>query len=625
MLKKAKFLSYMASFLILFSSSVGITTNKVLAASNTTRISGNDRYKTSMEILNSGWNTSKNLVLASGEDYPDALCSVPLAKQLSAPVLLNTRSQISDEVINKIIQLKVENIFIIGGEGSISKDVEDTLRKKANVNIVRLFGSTRYETSIAVANYLYSNFDMSKEAVVTSGLGFADSISIAPIAAQKNMPILLTDKETFSNNTKNFLSDNSIEKAYIIGGSGVISENVAKSYPSPERVWGMDRYETNLNVINRFNGSNANKVYVASGDNFPDALSGAALAGKDSSFIVLTSTSPEKAARNLVYNVSKKSSGASNVIILGGTGVVSDNVVKQLTTKDLDFSGNVINGGTVIYDNGNTYYYNPKETAFNQLSANGIVKKVAETSAKGLNVVGNTAYYVKNFSADAGIYKSNLDGSNRVKLSSNAPYSIQVYGDWIYYSKLARPNDDQYYLWRTKIGGSKEEQIKLNLQNDYSVDGERPFCIKDGWIYTNVYEFSMPYHKAEFVKTSLDGSVVKVIKENSLQKFQPVDNYIYYSDPSGIHRMKDDGSEDTLLASISYMNGGVYSINVFNDHVYYTVMAPGDKTNTGMYKMDLDGSNITKLSDDNPGYLFVVPGWIYYYGANGVSKVQVDT
>ncbi|MBV7271460.1 cell wall-binding repeat-containing protein [Clostridium sp. PL3] len=214
------------------------------------------------------------------------------------------------------------------------------------------------------------------------------------------MPILLTDKDTFSEDTKKFLSDNSIEKAYIIGGSGVISDNVAKNYPSPERVWGIDRYETNLNVINRFNGTEANKVYVASGENFPDALSGAALAGKDSSFIVLTSTSPEKAARSLVYNVSKKTPDTNNVIILGGTGVVSDNVVKQLTTKDLDFTGNVINGGTVIYDNGNTYYYNVKKAAFNQLSTNGTVKKVAETSAKALNVVGNTAYYVKNFSAE---------------------------------------------------------------------------------------------------------------------------------------------------------------------------------------------------------------------------------
>ncbi|MEY7998785.1 cell wall-binding repeat-containing protein [Clostridium sp. Mt-5] len=158
---------------------------------------GNDRYKTSMEILNSGWETSKNLVLASGEDYPDALCSVPLAKKLSAPVLLTTKSEISNEVINKIIQLKVENLFIIGGEGSISKNVEDTLKRETNVNIVRLFGITRYETSMAVAKYMYSNFNMNKEIVVTSGLGFADSISVAPIAAQKDMPILLTDKYLF--------------------------------------------------------------------------------------------------------------------------------------------------------------------------------------------------------------------------------------------------------------------------------------------------------------------------------------------------------------------------------------------------------------------------------------------
>ncbi|MEY7998786.1 cell wall-binding repeat-containing protein [Clostridium sp. Mt-5] len=39
----------------------------------------------------------------------------------------------------------------------------------------------------------------------------------------------------------------------------------------------MDRYETNLNIINHFNSDDINKIYVASGENFPDSLSGAAV------------------------------------------------------------------------------------------------------------------------------------------------------------------------------------------------------------------------------------------------------------------------------------------------------------------------------------------------------------
>ena len=69
------------------------------------------------------------------------------------------------------------------------------------------------------------------------------------------------------------MDDNKVTKTYVIGGSGVISDSVAASAPGSERLSGSDRFATNLAILNKFsNEINFDGVYVATGDNFADAL-----------------------------------------------------------------------------------------------------------------------------------------------------------------------------------------------------------------------------------------------------------------------------------------------------------------------------------------------------------------
>lgn len=167
-----------------------------------------------------------------------------LAKQLNSPILLTPKSGLNEEIIKKIEDLKVESIFIIGGEGSVSTAAEDSLRKLSNISITRLSGNNRYETSITVANYIHSNFNIGSEIVVTSGLGFADALSIAPIAARKGMPIILSSKDTLSDTTKSYLTEKKITKSYIVGGTGVISDELLNKFPGAARISGADRYDS---------------------------------------------------------------------------------------------------------------------------------------------------------------------------------------------------------------------------------------------------------------------------------------------------------------------------------------------------------------------------------------------
>ncbi len=116
-------------------------------------MAGVDRYETSSEIALNGWTQCDYAVLASGEDYPDALCAAPLAGKYKAPILLTEKDSIPETTLSTIKQLQVKNIFIIGGTGVISNTVEDQL-KLLGISITRLFGQNRYETDIAVAKQL---------------------------------------------------------------------------------------------------------------------------------------------------------------------------------------------------------------------------------------------------------------------------------------------------------------------------------------------------------------------------------------------------------------------------------------------------------------------------------------
>lgn len=284
------------------------------------RIYGNDRYLTAVEIAKTGWTSSANIVLATGLDYPDALSATPLAKQLNAPILLTEKNSLRPEALTEIKNLKPANAYIVGGTGVISDVVKKSL-ESIGIKCTRLAGSDRYGTALNVAQYMASNFSMSSEVFLVTGINFPDASSIASIAGIRNMPILLLPKSGVPDSIKSYIKTQKITKAYVVGGSGVISDAAASSIPcANERVWGSDRYGTNSAVLNRFSGDfNFNLSYLTTGENFPDALAGSALAAATKSPVILTSIVPEKATVDIVNS---NISAIKNLKALGGEAIV---------------------------------------------------------------------------------------------------------------------------------------------------------------------------------------------------------------------------------------------------------------------------------------------------------------
>lgn len=319
------------------------------SASGSGRISGKDRYETSVKISETGWKTSKYIVIASGRDFSDALCAVPLAKKYNAPIILTDGNTLSDETVSEIKRLGADTVYIAGGEGAVSGDILKILENKLGIkssNIKRLYGKNRYETSISIAGEV----GIKDKIVIVYGKNYADALSIASIAAIKGMPIILTDKDSLPESINTYLTSNKgkITGAYIVGGQGAVSENVKGNVDkligiTSKRLSGTTRYETNINALKEFENDNDiqfNTIYLAvgqgpKGNEFADALSGAALAAMKNAPLILTYNElPKVAAEYLKSKVTDK----TIVVALGGEAAVPQKVLD-------DFNKEVKNSG----------------------------------------------------------------------------------------------------------------------------------------------------------------------------------------------------------------------------------------------------------------------------------------
>ncbi|MFL0198305.1 cell wall-binding repeat-containing protein [Clostridium sp. WILCCON 0269] len=304
------------------------STATVLAADGTPtvkRLSGTDRYATSAAIALSGWTQSDYAILASGENFPDAISAAPLAKKYNAPILLTETNSIPSDTLNAIQQLKIKNIIIIGGTGSVSTAVDQQLTSSGIV-VTRIAGQDRYETCIKVAEQL----DNVNEIAIVTGESFPDALSISPIAIKRNMPIILVNHNGIPDVVKNYINSHKLATTYFIGSGTSLNNTVLTGLSNVELITGDDKYQINLNIIDKFKSDlDLSTVYLASGENFPDALSGSILSGKNSNPLVLVGNNPSAEKEYFTNN----SSAISNINVLGGTGVISDEVVNELIGK----------------------------------------------------------------------------------------------------------------------------------------------------------------------------------------------------------------------------------------------------------------------------------------------------
>lgn len=449
------------------------------------RISGDDRYATSAAIAQAGWNTSYYAILASGENFPDALCAAPLAAKYNAPILLTSANRLEDATKDELIRLNVKNVVMIGGEGVLSAKVRRDIQN-LGIGVSRLAGQDRYETSLEVAKAMGSV----NEAVIATGEDFPDVLSIAPIAAQKGMPILLTPQNSLSAEHHAFL-DKTVRKTYVLGDSGVISDSVVDQLPLPRRLSGTNRYQANINIINAFKQDlDLSTCYLATGKDYPDALSGAALAALSKSPVILVNDPLAQATTQFIQD---NSSVVSKITAFGGSGAVGDSLLYSIAPADGTGSGtNLVPTSVVANTLSEDQIYLAWNSVSNATSYNVYRSNIYGGTYTKIATV-NTPYYSDKYLSPGTTYYYKVQG---VSNTSFGDYSTIVYATTQSNSIILSAPDN---LTATPLTDNKIYLTWNTVMNAVSYNVYRTTA--DSGIYTIIATVNAPYYSDESVAT----------------------------------------------------------------------------------------------------------------------------
>ena len=297
------------------------------------RLAGSNRYATAAEISKNTYDSAKTVVIASGENYADALAGVPYAKSIGAPILLTTKDKLPAETLTEIKGIGAKNAVILGGAGAVSDGVKKEL-EKAGLKVERVYGSTRFSTATSIAKKTNS---APTDIFFVVGSNYADALSVSSVAAIKKAPIVyLTTSGELNADTAAYLkqlkSKGCVKNAYVIGGEGAISPDMLNKASNAlgvkaVRISGDNRYTTCIAINDAFSSLFVKgTACLATGANFPDALAGGVFAAKKIASLVLTS--PTVSEPQYKYF---EAHPAKYVFVFGGAGAVSEAAIRKST------------------------------------------------------------------------------------------------------------------------------------------------------------------------------------------------------------------------------------------------------------------------------------------------------
>ena len=617
------------------------------------RISGKNRYETAVAISQAGWETSDYVVLARGDQFADALAGVPLAYSLDAPILLTKPTGLHDATRQELVRLGAKTVVILGGEGAVSKAVENKLKTEMLLTTERIAGTNRFDTAGQVARRMQADGSYKGKVIVANGQDFPDALAASAYAARRGYPIILCADSRIPAASQSALSDLTPEASYVVGGTGVISDQVMAQLTNPQRISGKNRYTTAIELATFFEPGNT-RYYVATGTEFADAIAGGVLAAKNDAGLLLVSKIVPEVVKEYIaeYNV-------QSAAIFGGTGAVSDtveesirNIIAPTTLTMGNTAGNIQNDGMVAISGGWVFYSAEDGGIFRMRDNGDNNEKICDDDACYLNVMDGWVYYV-NRDDNYSIYRMRISGDNREPINNETsssinlangwlwyvaddweeetsnicrirpdgsgrevlavsnpwddftPYShcfadIQIVDDWVYYLSEETQFDAYYDVYRLDLETGKKD--KTFCYNFWDVESFNTYLIQGNTLWYSGCDW---YGVESIYRVDLETKTSEVIYQDNLPQTQmnTEGDWIYFytydwnEDKAAFYRMNLDGSNLQLLhefgrvynVRISLANGWVYI------HSTYFTSNPFTEYLSGVYRMRPDGSNFEQI------------------------------
>ena len=289
----------------------------------TDRIGGANRFETAVKVAERlkdklGISRFNTIIVASGGDFADALSAAPLASEKDAPILVV--NGYNEDYVKAYIDENLSpdgRVYIIGETAAVPAEFEKSL---SSHKVTRLGGADRYETNLEVLKAL--NLSGESEIMIASGLDYADALS----ASATGNPVLLVKDCVFDYQKSYLMTLGGDDEYFVIGGTAAVNERTMDQIEElagdrVSRVWGDDRFKTAEAVANKF-FKNARTMYIASGCDFPDSLTGGVIAHENGAPMLLVSERNYSEAARFADTHSVR-----KVTAIGGTAAVSDKIL----------------------------------------------------------------------------------------------------------------------------------------------------------------------------------------------------------------------------------------------------------------------------------------------------------
>jgi putative cell wall-binding protein len=306
-----------------------------LRGAMTQELYGGTRYETAARISEAAYpRGAARVVLTTGRNWPDALGGAALAGAYDAPILLCDPGSLPAATAAEITRLGAKQVTILGGTVAVTDDVRVALESlMVTGTVTRVEGASRYGTAQKVAQAAITELGStwSGTAFVATGADFPDALAASPLSAYAGWPIYLAAPGELPPTA--VMEAAGVTDVLVLGGEIAISDTQMTALEGTfgadhvDRLQGVSRYETAL-AIARFGitdvGLEWDRAAFASGQNFPDALSGGALQGARDSVLLLTRTDSLPSAVSSALSVPPGE--ISSTGILGGPSAVSQQV-----------------------------------------------------------------------------------------------------------------------------------------------------------------------------------------------------------------------------------------------------------------------------------------------------------
>jgi putative cell wall-binding protein len=306
------------------------------------RVQGPDRVATAIDasqfLFGDAPSGAEAVVLARSDLFPDALAGVPLAAASTGPLLITPPTQLDGRVaaeMQRILPLD-RPVYLLGGTGALSQAVEDQVKALGYTTVTRLAGPDRFATALAIAIQVEQVLGEAPFVVlVATGRNFPDALA-AGAAAGFGGVVVLSNDATLPQPVRDYVVvKQQVDNALVatVGGPA------EPSYPEADlAISGADRYQTAAVVADVFflipGGEPPVVAGLATGTNFPDALSGGAFMALLGGPMLLTNPTTLNAHPGAFLAENRATIDAA--FIFGGSGAVSNLVDGQVAAAIAD-------------------------------------------------------------------------------------------------------------------------------------------------------------------------------------------------------------------------------------------------------------------------------------------------